>query len=398
MSYGLTPITPPPLVPPAPTVPARLMSIDAYRGLVMLLMAAEMMLATPHVAKQVLKTNPDSVVWKAIYEHTSHVEWEGMSLHDMIQPSFSFLVGVVLPFSIASRWAKGQSTGRMLLHAAWRSIALIFLGIYLRSIGKPMTYWTFEDTLTQIGLGYFFLFLLGLSRAWWHWLALIAILAGYWYLWTLYPEGSTLLSPDHWRKNANMGWKFDVWFLNLFPRESEFTGNEGGYLTLSFIPTLGTMILGLIAGAWLRSGLPSLVKVLFFVLAGAAGIAGGYYLHVYDICPNVKRIWTPTWVLYSGGFCFLGLAFFYLVIDIFRLRALGFPFAVFGMNSIAMYVLTEIEDRIHFFHNFLETHLDPGVFSVFGEVYAPMVKGAMVLIIFWLIFYWMYRNKVFVRI
>jgi heparan-alpha-glucosaminide N-acetyltransferase len=397
MSYGLTPVTPPPVVPP-PTVPERLMSIDAFRGLVMLLMAAEMLFATPHVAEKVLETNPDSVVWKAVYEHTSHVAWEGMSLHDMIQPSFSFLVGVVVPFSIASRRVRGHSTRRMLLHAAWRSIALIFLGIWLRSIGKPMTYWTFEDTLTQIGLGYFFLFILGMSRAWWHWLALTAILAGYWYLWTLYPEGSPLLSPEHWQKNANMGWRFDVWFLNLFPRETEFKGNEGGYLTLSFIPTLGTMILGLIAGTWLRSGLPSLVKVLLFVLAGAAGIAGGYYLHEYDICPNVKRIWTPTWVLYSGGFCFAGLAFFYLVVDVIRFRAWAFPLAVFGMNSIAMYVLTEIEDKIHFFRSFLETHLDAGVFTVFGDVYAPMVKGTLVLIIFWLIFYWMYRNKVFVRI
>jgi predicted acyltransferase len=381
-----------------PAVPERLMSLDAYRGLVMLLMAAEMLLLTPRVAKEVLKTQPDSIVWQSIDFHTSHVDWVGASLHDMIQPSFSFLVGVALPFSIASRRARGQTTSRMMLHALWRAVVLILLGVFLRSIGRPITYWTFEDTLTQIGLGYFFLFVLGLMRAWWHWVALIVVLVGYWYLWTLYPSGSPLLSPEHWVKNKNLGWEFDIWFLNLFPREATFTGNSGGYLTLSFIPTLGTMILGLIAGTWLKSGIPSWSKVLLFLLAGAAGIAGGYFLHEYDICPNVKKIWTPTWAIYSGGFCFLFLAFFYLVIDLLRLRAWALPFAVFGMNSIAMYCLTEIEDKIHFFRNALETHLDPRVFTIFGTVYEPLVKGMLVLVIFLLIFFWMYRRKVFVRI
>lgn len=384
--------------PIPPAAPERLMSLDAYRGLVMLLMAAEMLLATLTVTEAVLKDHPDSVVWRTIDYHQRHVDWEGASLHDMIQPSFSFLVGVALPFSVASRRARGQSVGRMALHALWRSLVLILLGVFLRSINKPMTYWTFEDTLTQIGLGYFFLFLLGLLRAWWHWVGLVAVLVGYWYLWTLYPEGSPLLSPEHWRKNANLGWEFDVWFLNLFPREQHFTGNPGGYLTLSFIPTLGTMILGLIAGTWLRSGVPGWGRVFLFLLAGAAGVAGGYYLHEYDICLNVKRIWTPTWVVYSGGFCFLFLAFFYAVVDLLRLRAWAFPLVVFGVNSIAVYCLTEIEDRIHFFRGALETHFDSRVFSLFGDVYAPLVKGVLILVIFWLIFYWMYRRRVFVRI
>jgi len=388
------------------------MSIDAYRGLVMLLMATEMMLATPQVATKVIQRYESEqreshgqvdhslgiAIWQTIHDQTSHVAWEGASLHDMIQPSFSFLVGVALPFSIASRRARGQSLVRMTLHALGRSLLLILLGVFLRSIGKPMTYWTFEDTLTQIGLGYFFLFLLGLMRSWWHWIALTAILIGYWYLWTLYPPGSPILSPLHWQKNANLGWEFDKWILNFFPRESPFTGNPGGYLTLSFIPTLGTMILGLIAGVWLRSGLSGWGKVFLLFLAGTAGIAGGYYLHEYGICANVKRIWTPTWVVFSGGFCFLFLVFFYAVVDLLRLRAWAFPLVVFGMNSIAMYCLTEIEDRIRFFHKALETHLDPQVFTVFGAVYAPIIEGSLVLLIFWFIFYWMYRHKVFVRV
>src|SRR4029077_1192550 len=92
--------------------------------------------------------------------HQSHVDWVGCSLHDLIQPSFSFLVGAALPFSLASRARRGQAFGQMAWHASVRALALVLLGVFLRSTSRPQTYWTFEDTLSQIGLGYVFLFLL----------------------------------------------------------------------------------------------------------------------------------------------------------------------------------------------------------------------------------------------
>ena len=97
---------------------------------------------------------PASRFWAMVAYNTEHVPWQGCSLHDLIQPAFSFLVGAALPFSIASRLARGQTFRPMLGHAVWRSAALIVLGILLRSLDRSRTYWTFEDTLTQIGLGY----------------------------------------------------------------------------------------------------------------------------------------------------------------------------------------------------------------------------------------------------
>src|SRR5712664_2492126 len=134
----------------------RLSSVDAYRGFVMLLMMGEVLNFC-----RVASAKPGNTFWELLCAHQSHVEWIGCSLHDLIQPSFSFLVGVALPFSLASRRARGQSGVRMTWHAAWRAVALILLGVFLRSIGRPQVYWTFEDTLSQIGLGYLFLFLLG---------------------------------------------------------------------------------------------------------------------------------------------------------------------------------------------------------------------------------------------
>ena len=138
-----------------PAAATRITSVDALRGFVMLLMLAEAMRLWT-----VRRAYPESGFWAWVAYHTTHVPWQGCSLHDLIQPAFSFLVGVALPFSIASRMARGQSFNRMFGHAVWRSLALIFLGIILRSIGRPQIYWTFEDTLTQIGLGYAVLFLL----------------------------------------------------------------------------------------------------------------------------------------------------------------------------------------------------------------------------------------------
>src|SRR4051812_4546730 len=304
------------VAPPASEpVPARNIAIDAYRGLVMLLMMAEVLRLS-----EVSRAYPGNAFWAFLAYNQTHVEWAGCSLHDMIQPSFSFLVGVALPYSLASRMKKGAQPGTLFAHALWRSLLLVALGIFLRSMHSTQTYFTFEDTLTQIGLGYPFLFLLGFRSPRWQWGSFGVILFGYWLAWALYPApgpnfdyGAVGVSPDwhhnfsgfasHWNKNSNLGNAFDQWFLNLFPRSRPFVANSGGYLTLSFIPTLGTMILGLIAGRWIRAEkAPAVLKRL--ALTGFATVAIALFLHLTGICPIVKRIWTPAWTLFSGGICF----------------------------------------------------------------------------------------------
>lgn len=166
----------------APTAPVRLGSIDAYRGLVMFLLLAEQF-RTASVARAL----PESGFWRFIASQQQHVEWTGAVLHDMIQPSFSFLVGVALPFSIANRRARGQSPEAVTGHAFLRALILVLLGIFLRSTGKAQTNFTFEDTLTQIGLGYGFLYLLALRSVRVQWIALGILLIGYWLTFALWP-------------------------------------------------------------------------------------------------------------------------------------------------------------------------------------------------------------------
>jgi len=393
----------------APAATTRITSIDAFRGFVMLLMLAEAMrLWTLHDAF------PASRFWAIVAYNTTHVPWQGCSLHDLIQPSFSFLVGVALPFSLASRAARGQSRRRMVLHAFWRSLALILLGVFLRSMGRPQTYWTFEDTLSQIGLGYPFLFLLALLPRREHWIALALILAGYWAAFALYPP---VAGPEfdytkvgvpqnwphlgagfaaHWNKNSNLAWAFDTWFLNLFSREKPFAYNGGGYATLSFIPTLATMMLGLIAGGVLRSDRAPKLKVRWLAIAGLIGIGTGALLGWSGMCPVVKRIWTPSWTLFSGGWCFLLLGGFYLITDVQMRKRWAFPLVVVGMNSIAAYCIAHLFEA--FISRNLATHLGRDFFNLLGAAYEPLVRGALVLAVMWLLLYWMYRRKLFLRI
>lgn len=386
----------------------RVSSIDAYRGLVMLLMMGEVLEFC-----RVRAAVPGSSVWRFLCQQQSHVEWVGCVLHDMIQPSFSFLVGVALPFSLARRATEGQPQWRRTLHAFWRALLLVLLGVFLRSTGSDHTHWTFEDTLSQIGLGYGFLYLLALRSRRVQWGALAAILVGYWIAFAVYPLpgpgfdwASAGADPNwkhnlagfaaHWNRNTNLAWAFDRWFLNLFPPDGWFKYNGGGYATLSFIPTLGTMVLGLLAGGVLRMEWSAGRKILWLMVAGAVSLAAGWGLGAAGICPVVKRIWTPSWVLYSGGWCFLAMAGFYLVMNVWNLRAWAFPLVVVGMNSIAAYLIAHL--FVGFLFEALPRHLGRGVFEVAGKPYEPLLLGGAVLLMEWLMLLWMYRRRVFLRI
>jgi heparan-alpha-glucosaminide N-acetyltransferase len=386
----------------------RNLAVDAYRGLVMLLMMGEVLRFA-----DAARSFPNSTIWRWLAFNQTHVEWAGMSLHDTIQPGFTFLAGVALPYSIRSRQRKGESFRRMLWHTIWRSFVLIALGIFLRSAGGPITYYTFEDTLTQIGLGYTFGFLLAFAKPRWQWIALGCILFWYWLAWALYPAPGAgfdyaavgvpadwrghLFSgfAAHWNKNSNLGQAFDVWFLNLFPRVSRFTYNSGGYLTLSFIPTLGTLLLGAVAGRWFLESAPK-IPLRRFAIAAAALMAAGLLLHFTGVCPIVKRIWTPSWTLFSGGVCFVFLAAFSWLIDVKKHRGIAFPLVVVGMNSIAAYIIAHLWEE--FIQKSFQIHFGMRLLNALGTTVEPVVLGTLTLFAYWLILLWMYRKKVFIRI
>lgn len=134
----------------------------------------------------------------------------------------------------------------------------------------------------------------------------------------------------------------------------------------------------------------------WLLVTGGAALAAGWLLGALGVCPVVKRIWTPSWTLFSGGWCLLLLGAFYGVVDIGRRQRWAFPLVVIGANSIAAYLIA------HLFEGFilknLVTHFGAGPFKLFGDAYQPFVQGAAGLLIMWLLLYWMYRRKIWLKI
>jgi predicted acyltransferase len=389
-------------------------SLDTFRGLVMLLMASDGLRLG-----EVAQHYPDSRVWQFLARQSDHVRWQGCTLWDLIMPAFLFMVGVALPFSIASRRRRGQGSARLFAHAVWRSVVLVLLGVFLMSIGEPRSGLNFINVLAQIGLGYWFVFLMAERSIRTQALTFAAILVGCWLWFYLYPLPASSFDyasvgvpagwhhPEgiaaHWDLNTNPAAAFDRWFLNLLPQREPFRFREGGGTTLNFVPSIATMLLGVMAGSWLRGNGSAVQKVRGLVIAGVVLLIAGIALDPailpgvdsmrWTTCPIIKRLWTPSYVLYSGGWVMLIAAMLYWVVDIRGIRRWTYAFVVVGMNSIVMYLLAALlAPRIHSLLKACVTWVR------FDVSYGPIIESLLTLSLLWLICLWLYRRRMFVRI
>ena len=401
--------TPPPYAPPKPE---RLLSLDTYRGFLMMVLATS--------AFQIHKLAPsikEGPVWKFLSYQFSHPEWRSCSFWDLVQPSFMFMVGVAVPYSVAARRAKGDSPQQIVWHALWRSLILILLGVFCSSNGAKQTDWTFVNVLSQIGLGYTFLVLLEGKGLKVQLASLAGILVGYWLCFVLYP----VASPDtnwtsigvksdvykfsgfaaHWSMNANFGQAFDLWFLNLFPPHN-FKYNGGGYSTLNFIPSTATMLIGVMAGELLRGPRLAMDKVKLMLASGTACFVISllcdpqilpFIPDAWILCPIVKKIWTPSWALFCSGWTLWILSGFYYLVDIAGYKKWTFPFVVVGMNYTAMYLMWQMFKG--WVNQSIQTHFGR---TLFDTAYGPIWASLAWTLVLWLICLWMYRRKIFLKV
>jgi heparan-alpha-glucosaminide N-acetyltransferase len=398
-----------PAAPPRPGTTQRLLSLDAYRGLIMVTLAFSGFGLAGTALKHLNAGEGSPEMWRAIHYQFEHVEWAGCGYWDMIQPSFMFMVGVAMAFSYAKRQQLGQSYLGMLGHAMVRSLVLILMGVFLSSK------WELMNVLSQIGLGYTFLFLLWGRSVIVQAIAAVVILVGTWVLYVSYPGSGinvetgnpavkvsaewarkhlTDVSPA-WHKNANVGQAIDLVVLNHLPVKDEFKYNAGGYQTINFIPSLATMLFGLMCGELLRSNRSHRDRLLILLGAGLAGLGLGLLLEWTGVCPIIKRIWTPAWALYSTGWCCLILMSFYGIIDVAGLRRWALPLIIVGMNSIAMYLMGQL---LRGWSNRTWQGLANDAFVTVGPLYEPMLTCCLTGMLFWLGCLWLYRQKIFIRV
>jgi predicted acyltransferase len=249
----------------------------------------------------------------------------------------------------------------------------------------------------------------------WLWTALAVLLVDYWLLWALLSGGAgdfdwgdggrfsrveraAQLSPGLPRTGTRIstfGNRFDQWFLNLFPARKPIR------IQLRGLPDAESSFRHRHddPGADRRRLDPRVaaqISTEAILAGGAGGIALGLALHYSHVCPVVKRIWTPSWTIFSGGICFLFLAAFAWLIEVKGYRKWAFPLVVVGMNSIAAYCMA------HFLEGFLASslriHLGANFFTFFGQGLEPFFQGAAILLLYWLILLEMYRQKLFLRI
>jgi heparan-alpha-glucosaminide N-acetyltransferase len=332
--------------------PVRLLSLDALRGFVMLALASGgfgLTAAARHF--------PGNSLWQFLACQCKHASWLGCSCADLLQPTFLFIVGAALPLAQAQRRRQGQGAGRIVWHAVGRAATFLVLGVLFELNNSRGLAISFVNVLAQIGLGYTFVALLALRGFRIQLLAVLVILFGTWLAFALYPlpaaaadsELSCGIAPSthissgrlpgffaHWNKHANVAAAFDRRFLNCFPRRQPFVRQVGGYQTLNFIPSMATMLLGVLAGRMLLSArTPS--RKLFVLLASAFLCWQSGMILSWTVCPCVKRLWTPSWVLVSGGGALLALALFYWLIDVRRYRRWCLPLAGIGRKTLVLY-------------------------------------------------------------
>lgn len=200
-------------------------------------------------------------------------------------------------------------------------------------------------------------------------------------------------------KPAEPGWIRKVFFANPTP----YKPNAGGYTTLNFVPSIGTTLLGILCGQLLMLQSMSRWAKLGILIVAAAGCFGLGVLAGETICPIVKRIWTPSWVLFSGGYVIGFLALFYLLFDIAPLKPLAFPLVVVGSNSILIYLLGEtISGWMK--SDFIPRHLGGLIDGIFGpkaldpQWYQPITLSVTTFLLYWLLLLWLYRQKYFLKI
>jgi len=366
----------------------RLVSLDILRGATMALLCLEVLRLPLGV-----QNFPDSKFWQIVSTQASHTPWTGMTAWDLIQPAFIFMVGVALPWSVANRRTRGQTSDGLWGHALWRAVALILLGLMLVSLDASHTRFDFTNVLTQIGLGYLVVFALAWTTLRTQLLACGLILALTFLAFLLYP------APDyasHWDRHANTAADFDRWFINLLPRTEVFTDDPGGYTTLNFIPSIVTMLTGVMTGEAIRSTTNPTKCARQITGWSLLGVVVGLILDQTGLCPSIKRLWTPSWVVISSGIIGLLVAATYGLTDI---RGVARPFEILrivGLNSLALYVVLHVWDP--FLSDLLLTHLHWNLLAGLTETAATFAArfGEYLLLI--LFCRWLHRRRVYLRL
>jgi predicted acyltransferase len=395
-SKSAAPATSPvPSLPNPQTAPStRLMSLDALRGFDMFwIIGGESLL-------QAIANLTGSPTFRTLaYRHTEHPEWNGFTFYDLIFPTFMFIAGVAVPYSFAAHWSRGESSAQLHFRIIRRGIVLVLLGLVIngilnfdftlhftedasghRQLVHDFSHVRFPSVLGRIGLAYLFAALIALrTRPRNQLLTGIGLLLGYWAALQFIPvpgfETGSLFPGetvgDFIDRHALPGRLYKI-----------VRDPEGLFST---IPAIATVLFGVMAGHWLRRS-----DRVGTVKAGGLAIAGGVFLALAYLWnttfPINKNLWTSSFVLWTSGCSLLLLSVFYLVIDVWKIRGWAFFFMVIGANAITIYVGQHIID------------FDALAKIAFSDHMHAILRASGGLFLKWLFLFFLYRQRIFLRV
>lgn len=357
----------------------RLVSLDFFRGLTMFLLIAE----GPHFFRYLVSPEFEGTLVYFIGEQFHHHPWNGLRFWDLIQPFFMFIVGVAMPFSFGKRWDRGDSWGTTFWHAIKRSLTLLFLGWALYCIGPGRITFQLWNVLAQLSVTYFIAFLMMRKPLKIQLSVTVAILILTELLYRLWPVTgyNQPFVPDQ---------NFGAWMDMLLMGQL----SDGHWVAINALPTTAHTMWGVMAGIILKSDRVDKKKILTLLIAGIIGVVLGYALN--PITPIIKRICTTSFVIVSGGWALLALAFSYWLVDVRKIQKVPFFFAIVGMNPLFIYLFNHVGGS-----GFIEKIFHPFTYAIFswaGELTAGMITALCVWFSLWYICYWLYKKKIFFRI
>jgi predicted acyltransferase len=301
---------------------ARLLSLDVFRGLT--------------VAGMVLVNNPGT--WRAVYPPLRHADWHGCTPTDLIFPFFLFIVGVAIPFALGRRLAEGEARGPIIARIVRRALIIFALGLVLHFVSSlDLATIRIPGVLQRIAVCYLVAALLFVTTTWRTQAVIAAVgLLGYWAALTLVPVPG--FGPGDLGKEGNLAAWIDRTLLGAHIwRIGRVYDPEG---ILSTVPAIVTTLLGVFTGRFIRSTRPPDRTMYGLLVLGAIGIGAGLLWGGWF--PINKSLWTSSYVLYTAGAALIALAVCYWMIEIKGWRWWTPPFAILGVNALAVFFLSTL--------------------------------------------------------
>ena len=361
----------------------RLLSLDAFRGITMFLLIGE----GARVYHESLDIAPEGSFLAAFALQFHHHPWNGLRFWDLIQPFFMFIVGVAMAYSLEKRWSKGATWNDTFRHILKRCALLLMFGVALHCGYSRQLVWELWNVLSQLSftiLVAYLIYRLPLGTQ----LVISFVLIGVTEF--LY---RTVAIPG-FDQPFVQGQNFGAWMDTVLMGKI----NPDGWVAINALPTAAHTIWGVLAAKLLMSERTELNKLRILAAAGLIGLVVGYGLDLAGITPIIKRICTSSFVIVSGGWCLVMLAFLYWLVDVRKVSRWTTFFIIVGMNPIFIYLFTETVG-IQWLNGFARIFTG-GFLSAVGlsEPLVHLLDAIFVWGILWYLCYWLYQRRIFFKI